>query len=103
MSIGRWLRLLGLGVGVFVVLAFVLQNSGRRVDLSLDLYVAAFRLSHPIPVTWLMGGCFVLGAFLAAFLGALRRRALRDRIARLEQDALLQRATAGEWAAPKSQ
>ena len=101
MSLGRLLRFLGFTLVVLVLVAFIVQNSGRAVGLSLDLYVGAWRLARPVPVTWLMAGCFGAGLVLASLVGAVRRRALRERIARLEQDALLQRASAGEWAKAK--
>lgn len=89
MTAPRWLLLALLVAAATVVVAFTVQNSARPVELSLNLGFAAWRLAEPIGASALMWSCFGLG-FLTAWLAGLRgRRLLRQRVTRLEQEALL--------------
>lgn len=91
----RWPQILRLGVVLLVLLvaaAFTVQNVSRTSMLSLDLYVYAWRLDRPVPVPWLIWGSFGAGLVLSGLVGWVRRRALRQTVARLEQEALLRSA-----------
>lgn len=85
----RWLLLALLVAATTAVVAFTVQNSARPVELSLNLGFAAWRLAEPVGASALMWSCFGLG-FVTAWLAGLRgRRLLRQRVTRLEQEALL--------------
>jgi hypothetical protein len=47
---------------------FFVQNSGRTVDLSYDLYWAAWHMRAPQPVVLLLAGTFVGGMICGALL-----------------------------------
>lgn len=81
------LVLLLLAVGVAAL--FVLQNSGRTTQLSLDLYLGAWQLARPVSVMALVGvsAGVGFGLGLVAMLPALGR--LRRRIRALETQAAL--------------
>lgn len=79
MGLKAWAALI-LGVpAIFVGVVFYLQNSLRKVDLSLDLYVAAWRLNEPAPVPAVVLISFGVGLLigLAAMTLAWRRAASR--------------------------
>lgn len=96
------LRLLVLGTTALVSVAFVVQNMSRTTGLSLNLGFAAWRLADPVAVPVLMGVCFVGGFAVTALFATLRGLRLRARIARLEQEALLAKASARteDWTRP---
>ena len=62
------LVVLGLGVGLFV-----LQNSARATQLSIDLWFVAFQLSEPVSIPLLMGLSALVG-FLLGVLVVLPKR-----------------------------
>jgi len=74
---------------IAVVALFVVQNSARTTQLSLDLHFWAWQLSQPVSIPALIGLCtgggFVVGAVV--FLG--RSMSLSRRLRRLEQEAAL--------------
>ena len=64
---------------------FLWQNHARTVDLSFDLWMAAWHLTSPVSVSVLIAAC-TLGGFLAGVLvmfiqglGARRRATQRER------------------------
>lgn len=92
-----WLVALLLAATVgFVGYLFVVQNSLRTTQLSLNLGFAAWELSQPLPVVALVGGAFGAGLLLGLLLllpgWARRGRKLRQ----LEQEIALGGATRGE-------
>jgi hypothetical protein len=91
MSIGTWMKGIGSSLLVLVAVAFTLQNQSRATSLSLDLYVGAWRLAEPVPVPWLMWGCFGGGLVVAGAWGWLRGISAARRVRQLEQ----QLATSG--------
>lgn len=95
----RWLVLLLLVGAALILAAFTVQNASREVVLSLNLGVVAWRLKEPVSASTLVWVSFAAGVVLT-WLSAFRRgRVLRQRIARLEQEAIL-RETRGDAAAP---
>jgi uncharacterized integral membrane protein len=56
---------------------FVLQNSARTTQLSLDLGLYAFKLKQPVPITVLMGIVFGAGTLFGAI--PMTRWAFRQR------------------------
>lgn len=65
------LRIIGLVLAACLtalVALFFIQNSGRTVDLSYDLYFAAWHLRTPQPVVLLLGGTFLGGMLTGALL-----------------------------------
>ena len=95
MSAWGWIRLvLGLSVAL-AAYAFYVQNSLRAVDLSLDLWFAAWRLSRPIPVPALMAACFGAGLLLAGGWGWLRGLQLQGQIRRLQQELAMAPLSSG--------
>ena len=76
-------------LGVAGLVLFVVQNSARRTQLSLDLGVAAWQLAEPVPVVWLVAAAFALGFALAAAWLGVRSMQLSSRVRRLEQEIAL--------------
>lgn len=93
MGLKTWTALL-LGVpGVFIAVLFYLQNSLRKVDLSLDLYVAAWRLQDPVPVPLVVFVSFGVGLLVGLISMTLAWRRASSRVAELE--VRLARASGG--------
>ena len=70
---------------------FTIQNLGRTSELSLDLWIVAYKLSQPQPIPFMLLAAFGAGLLLAGFLGIFQRMGLAKRIRELEREA----ATAG--------
>jgi uncharacterized integral membrane protein len=68
---------------------FVVQNSARTTQLSLDLGAAAWQLERPVPIPTLIGVCFGAGLLLGGGWGGMRILRLSSRIRQLEQQAAL--------------
>lgn len=68
---------------------FVVQNSARTTQLSLDLGFMAWQLSEPVAVPLLIAVCFGVGFVLGAGLFAVRAMRLSSRVRRLEQELAL--------------
>ena len=84
MGLKTWAALI-LGVpAVFIGVLFYLQNSLRTVDLSLDLYFAAWRLDSPAPVPAVVLVSFGLGLALGVAVMTLAWRRAASRVADLE-------------------
>lgn len=69
----------------FTGFLFVVQNSGRTTQLSLDLGVAAWQLSDPVSVPALIGTCFGAGFILGLLTMSGQAARLARRARRLEQ------------------
>lgn len=93
----KWLQLSLAGLVLFAIAAFTVQNSSRTTQLSLDLYLGAWKLVDPAPIPMLMWGCFVLGALAAWAVGLRQSIALSRRVRQLEQEMAL----SGKAATPK--
>lgn len=81
-------------LGGAVAVLFILQNAARTTQLSLDVYVAAWQLGEPIPVTGLIGLSFVAGFLVCGVLAAWRGLAARKRIKALQRQLALGADTA---------
>ena len=92
---GRLLKLILLVVAAAFLSLFTVQNLGRTAELSLDLGLVAYRLSHPQPIPYMLLASFGTGLLLAGFLGIFQRMGMAKRIRQLEREA----ATAGLKAA----
>lgn len=85
----RWVWLsLGL-IAALVLTAFTLQNSSYHAPLQLDLWFAAWKLSHPVSVSALMWGSFSAGALFAGGIFGFRGMRLGRRVRQLEQEIAL--------------
>lgn len=94
----RWLIFTLVALGIAIIAAFTIQNSGRTVDLSLDLWFAAWKLSKPASASALVWGSFLTGGGLVAGWALLRQRGLSRRIRQLEQQiALSGGSSGGDW------
>jgi len=69
----------------FVGFLFVVQNSARDTQLSLDLGVAAWQLAQPLSVPALIGLCFGAGFVLGVLTMGAQAARLGRRARRLEQ------------------
>ena len=85
----RWFKLTVAALAVLSIVCFTVQNSSRTTDLSLDLWVGAWKLADPAPIPMLMWGCFAGGAVLMWAAGARRNMALSRRVRQLEQEMAL--------------
>ena len=82
--------MLVLFLGLCVVgAAFVVQNSARTTQLSLNLGVAAWELRQPVSVMGLIGLTFGLGTLLGALPMFLRARTLKSRVRTLEREVAM--------------
>lgn len=86
---------------ILVAVMFTVQNLGRTTELSLDLWVVAWRLRQPVPVPvalWIaLGSGFVLGAALVLFQGSRARSRARQR-ARARSSLGDSHRSADDWA-----
>lgn len=89
MSWSGWLKLLLLTAVALVIVAFTMQNMSRTTQLSLDLYVAAWKLARPIAVPVLVWAAFGSGLVLAGVWGWVRGLALARKVRKLEQELAL--------------
>ena len=64
---------------------FVIQNSSRTTELSLDLWFTAFQLQEPAPVLALMGISALLGAVVVGLPLVLRLWRQAGRLRALQQ------------------
>ena len=69
---------------------FIVQNSTRTTQLSLDLGMAAWQLEQPVSVPLLMGACLVAGLLLGAVPVSLRSYSRGRRVKQLERELALQ-------------
>lgn len=74
MGLRGWSLLTLIVVSAGLGTLFWVQNSLRTVDLSLDLYVVAFKLASPVSVPVLLGATLVLGVLVGAGMMVLARR-----------------------------
>ncbi len=84
MSPWRWTLLVLLLLLGLVLALFVVQNSARTTDLSLDLFFWAAHLQRPLPVPWLLLSTFAGGLLLGVGWGLLGRYRLGRRVEDLE-------------------
>lgn len=91
----RWLVLTVVLLVVATVAAFTIQNSGRTVELSLDLGFAAWKLARPATASAVVWGSFGAGFALAFVGGFFRRAALTRRVRQLEQQLALAGPSSG--------
>ena len=88
-------KLTAAALGILSIVCFTIQNNSRTTQLSLDLYVAAWKLADQAPVPMLMWGSFALGASLAWLYNVRKGMAMSRRVRQLEQEmALAGRTTA---------
>lgn len=72
-------------VVLFVAALFVVQNSARSTELSLDLGFAAWQLAQPVSVMALVGIAFGVGLVIALALTLPRLARLGRRVRALER------------------
>lgn len=84
-----WLKLVLLVAVALVATAFCMQNAPRTVELSLDLGVAAWKLSQPASVPTVIGSSLVTGFLLGAVAVAGRAAAATRRARAAERQAAL--------------
>lgn len=72
-------------VAFLLAALFVVQNMGRKTQLSIDLGVAAFQLPQPVEVPVLMGVCVLAGLLLGVAALLPGRMAASKKAQRLEQ------------------
>ena len=85
MSFRTWTTLILGSLVILVGYLFYVQNSLRLVDLSLDLYFTAWKLSSPVPVSALAYASFGTGLLLGLVLLALPWRRATRRVTDLEE------------------
>ena len=89
------------GVVLFALLGtaylFVVQNSLRATQLSLDLGFAAWQLAEPVPIVALVGLAFGAGFALAALIFGVRGVRTSRRLRKLEQEVALGVGVSGGW------
>lgn len=78
------LAVLTIGTAGFVATAFVVQNSLRTVDLSLNLGLAAWQYP-PVSVMTLTAGAFALGLVVGAGVFLWRNWGLRAKVRELQR------------------
>lgn len=97
----RYVVLTALLVALLVVFTgylFVVQNSTRTTQLSLNVGFAAWQLTEPVQVPALIGVAFGAGFLLALMWLLPGRMRLAARVRRLEQEAAIGTADRGaEW------
>ena len=79
-----WTTLILVALSAFFGALFYLQNSLRKVDLSLDLYVAAWRLQEPVSVPLVVFVSFGVGLLIGLTAMTLAWRRASGRVAELE-------------------
>jgi uncharacterized integral membrane protein len=83
---GRWIKLILLCLAAAFVALFTVQNMGRESELSLNLWVVAYKLKAPVPIPYMLLTAFGSGLLLAGFLGIIQRMGLARKLRDLEQD-----------------
>jgi uncharacterized integral membrane protein len=86
---GAIAALVAVAVLLFVAYLFVLQNSARTTQLSLDLYFTAWQLTTPVSIPALIGLSFATGFLIAAAAFGVRMARLSRRLRKLEQEIAL--------------
>ena len=84
-----------LGGGVTAL--FAIQNSSRTVNLSLDLWVAAWQLQDPVSVPVLIAVSALSGAIVVGLPLLLRSWRLGSRVRSLQQQVDLADGASSEW------
>ena len=84
---GRWLKLTVLFLAAAFVALFTIQNLGRTSDLSINLWLVAYKLKTPQPIPYMLLFAFGSGLLLAGFLGTLNRMGLQRRLRDLERES----------------
>ena len=84
---GRWIKLIVLGLAVAFIALFTIQNLGRTSDLSLNLWVVAYKLKEPQPIPYMLLAAFGSGLLIAGILGSLNRLGVQRKLRTLEQEA----------------
>jgi hypothetical protein len=85
---------------VTVTALFVVQNSGRVTDLSLDLYFFATHLRQPVPVPYLLLGALGGGFVFGGGFGVVSRFQMSGKVRDLESRAAradLRRTDDDDW------
>jgi hypothetical protein len=75
------------GIGAAVL--FLMQNSGRTTQLSLDLWLAAWQLGEPVSITTVMGVSFAAGFLVCTVLALWRTLVSRKQVRKLQQQLAL--------------
>ena len=84
---GRWIKLFVLCLAAAFIALFTIQNLSRTSDLSLNLWVVAFKLKTPQPIPFMLLASFGSGLLLAGFFGILNRMGLQRRLREAEGQA----------------
>ena len=84
---GRLFNLILICLAAALVVLFTIQNLGRVSDLSLNLWVVAYKLKTPQPIPYMIIASFGSGLLLAGFLGTFQRISLQRRVRELEREA----------------
>lgn len=79
-----WTTLILGVVSAFIAALFYIQNSLRKVDLSLDLGLRAWRLAEPVSVPLVLFVAFAVGLLLGLLAMSLAWRRASGRVAELE-------------------
>ncbi len=87
-------KLAAAALATLSIVCFTVQNSSRTTELSLDLYLGAWKLVDPAPIPMLMWGSFALGALGAWLYNFRKGLALSRRVRQLEQEMALAGRTA---------
>ncbi len=87
-------KLTAAALALLSIVCFTVQNSSRTTELSLDLYLGAWKLVDPAPIPMLMWGSFALGALGAWLYNFRKGLALSRRVRQLEQEMALAGRTA---------
>jgi uncharacterized integral membrane protein len=96
----RWRLIIVLVLVVIVVgliLLFVVQNSARTTQLSLDLGFAAWKLDTPVQVTLLIGVSFLVGFLGGVVLFVPRLLRQGRQVRSLERQVTLGGDASSEW------
>ncbi len=84
---GRWFKLIVLLLAAAFLALFTIQNLGRTSDLSINLWLVAYKLKAPQPIPYMLLFAFGSGLLLAGFLGTINRMGLQRRLREIERDA----------------
>ena len=96
---GRWLKLIGLILAAAFAALFTVQNLGRTADLSLNLWVVAYKLKTPQPIPYMLLTAFGSGLLVAGLLGMINRLGLQRKVRELEREVIRTNAapTPDDW------
>ena len=70
---GRWIKFFVLCLAAAFIALFTVQNLSRTSDLSLNLWLVAFKLKAPQPIPYMILASFGAGVVLAGFFSSLNR------------------------------